>query len=62
MPCPPNTYTVKTGDTLSRISQRYLETPKRWPEIWTLNSSRSRSGDPNLIYPGEEFVMPGTIT
>jgi hypothetical protein len=27
--------------------------------IWRLNSTRIRSGSPNLITPGEKLVLPG---
>ena len=57
-------YTVVSGDWLSKIAARYGMT---WPQLWHYdggtgipNSSRLRSGDPDLIYPGEEIVVPHT--
>lgn len=48
------TYTVKRGDTLSKISQRFLGTYKRYPEIAKLNNIR----DPNRIFPGDVLRLP----
>lgn len=48
------TYTVKRGDTLSKISQRFLGTYKRYPEIAKLNNIR----DPNRIFPGQVLRLP----
>jgi len=57
------TYDVHPGDSLWRISERHLGDPLRWPQIFELNEGRVSGGhrmvDPDLIYPGEELVMPG---
>lgn len=45
------TYTVKSGDTLSKIGQQL---GVDWRKI-----TGFRSGDPNLIYPGEVLTIPG---
>ena len=50
------TYTVKAGDTLSRIAGAQLGNVARWPEIWTLN--RERVANENLIYPRLVLLMP----
>jgi len=50
------TYTVKAGDTLSRIAQAQLGDTNRWREIWDLN--RSRVANENLIYPRLVLLMP----
>jgi LysM repeat protein len=57
-PTPPRyrTHTVVSGDTLWGIAQKYLGSGARWPEIWAL--SHFRSGNPNLIFPGEVAVLP----
>jgi LysM repeat protein len=57
-PTPPRykTHTVVSGDTLWGIAQKYLGAGSRWPEIWAL--SHFRSGNPNLIFPGEIAVLP----
>ena len=50
------TYTVKAGDTLSKIAQAQLKDTNRWREIWDLNSSRV--ANENLIYPRLVLLMP----
>lgn len=52
------THRVVSGDTLWGISQRYLGNGARWPEIYNLNKGVV-GGNPNLIYPGQQFKIPG---
>lgn len=54
------THTVKQGDSLSKIAQRLLGDASRWREIYDLN--RQAIQNPNLIYPGQVFVLPGATT
>lgn len=49
-------YTIVSGDTLWGIAQKFLGNGSRWPEIF--RASHLRSGDPNLIYPGEVVNVP----
>jgi len=51
-------YTIKRGDNLWNISRRYTGKGIRWKEMWGINKSRSRSKNPNLIYPKERFKIP----
>ena len=56
-PDAPDRYVVVPGDTLWAISQRYTDSPWRWPELWGLNKDQIRN--PHLIYPGYVIVRDG---
>lgn len=51
------TYTVKRGDSLSKIAKNELGKASRWNEIYQLNKSVIGS-NPNLIYPGQVYTLP----
>ncbi|HSN89931.1 MAG TPA: LysM domain-containing protein [Anaeromyxobacteraceae bacterium] len=46
---PPDTYTVRPGDTLWDLSGRFLNNPWYWPKVWSYNPEIT---NPNWIYPG----------
>jgi ABC-type amino acid transport substrate-binding protein len=50
------TYTVRAGDTLTKIATAELKDMNRWKEIWDLN--RDRVANENLIYPRLVLLMP----
>src|SRR5438094_10339861 len=54
-PDAPDRYVVVPGDTLWSISQRYTDSPWRWPELWGFNKEQIRN--PHLIYPGYVIVL-----
>lgn len=54
---PPRTYTVVSGDCLWTIAQRYYGNGAAWPKIYDANRSKITKS-PNLIYPGQVFVIP----
>ena len=54
-PDAPERYVVVPGDTLWGISQRYTDSPWRWPELWGLNKDQIRN--PHLIYPGYVILL-----
>ncbi len=49
-------YTVKSGDTLSKIAKRFYGNAMKYPVIFEAN--REVIKDPNLIYPGQVLRIP----
>jgi nucleoid-associated protein YgaU len=50
------TYTVKAGDTLSKIAKEQLGDAKAYPEIF--NANRDQLTDPDEIKPGQVLKIP----
>ncbi|OIO04469.1 MAG: hypothetical protein AUJ52_15305 [Elusimicrobia bacterium CG1_02_63_36] len=48
---------VVKADTLWDLSEYFYHTPWLWPRIYEANTDRIK--DPNVIYPGQVFVIPG---
>lgn len=57
-PNAPDSYVVKSGDTLWAISGLFLRSPWRWPELWGMNLEEIRN--PHLIYPGQGLALDKT--
>jgi prophage tail gpP-like protein len=51
-------YTIVEGDTLSKIAGIVYGDINKWPIINKANLTQFRSGDPDLIYPGEVIWIP----
>lgn len=49
-----STYTVKSGDTISKIALNVLGNMNLWPKLAALNGIAS----PYLIYPGQVLQLP----
>lgn len=54
-PSPSNTYTVKSGDSLSAIGAKFGVS---WQSIYEANKA-AIGANPSLIYPGQVLVIPG---
>lgn len=50
------TYTVKSGDTLSKIAKREYGDANDWHKIYEANKDVIKN--PDLIYPGQTFKLP----
>jgi Tfp pilus assembly protein FimV len=53
---PARHYTVRRGDTLSLIAQRFYGNPARWQ--WIFQANRSKVKNPNMIFVGEVLSIP----
>lgn len=51
------TYTVVSGDSLSKIAKRYYGDANAWPRIHAAN--RDQISNPDLIHPGQRLKIPG---
>lgn len=53
---PHDTYTVRSGDSLSKIAKHYYGDAQQWKKIHQANLDQIK--DPNLIYPGQQLIIP----
>jgi nucleoid-associated protein YgaU len=56
-PARARTYTVKEGDSLSKIAKREYGDAQQWAKIYDAN--RELIQDPDLIQPGWTLTIPG---
>jgi nucleoid-associated protein YgaU len=52
----PKMYTIKSGDSLSKIAKQFYGDANQWSKIHKANLDKIK--DPNLIHPGQEIVIP----
>ena len=57
---PATTYTVKAGDTLSKIAKEHLGNANAYMEIF--NANRDQLTDPDKIKPGQVLKLPVAAT
>lgn len=50
------TYTVKSGDSLSKIAKHVYGDASKWHRIYDANKDKIKN--PDLIHPGQEFTIP----
>ena len=49
-------YTVKSGDTLSKIAKQFYGDASQWKKIHAAN--RAKIPNPDLIHPGDQLTIP----
>lgn len=49
-------YTIKSGDSLSKIAKQFYGEANQWNKIFEAN--RDQIKDPNLIHPGQKIIIP----
>jgi nucleoid-associated protein YgaU len=50
------TYTVKSGDNLSKIAKQFYGDPGKWKKIHAANADKIPN--PDLIHPGLQLTIP----
>lgn len=53
---PARTYTVKSGDSLSKIAKHEYGNANDWHRIYEAN--KDKIDNPDLIYPGQVLTLP----
>lgn len=57
-PIPGRQYTIEDENSLSQVAARAYGDITLWPRIWEANQFKLKSGDPNIIFPGEVIIIP----
>lgn len=52
----PRDYVIQSGDSLSKIAQRFYGNASDWQKIY--NANKDKIKDPNLIHPGQKIIIP----
>ena len=52
----PRTYTIKSGDSLSKIAKQYYGNAQDWQKIYQANKDKIKN--PDLIHPGQTIIIP----
>lgn len=57
-PTPPaaRDYTIKSGDSLSKIARQFYGDAGQWQKIYQANKDKIK--DPDMIYPGQKIIIP----
>ncbi len=53
---PVRDYTIKSGDSLSKIAKQFYGNAADWQKIYQANKATIK--DPNLIFPGQKIIIP----
>ena len=53
-------YTVRSGDTLSKIASRFYHEASDWRYLYQANEKTVHN--PDMIYAGERLLIPGTVS
>lgn len=49
-------YTIKSGDSLSKIAKQFYGNAAEWEKIYKANQDKIK--DPDLIHPGQKIIIP----
>jgi nucleoid-associated protein YgaU len=49
-------YTVKAGDTLTKLAERFYNSMSKWEKIYEANKDSLKN--PNYIYIGQKLMIP----
>jgi nucleoid-associated protein YgaU len=49
-------YTIKSGDSLSKIAKQFYGNAGEWKKIFEANKDKIK--DPDMIFPGQKIIIP----
>ncbi len=49
-------YTIKSGDSLSKIAREFYGNAGDWQKIYQANKDKIK--DPDMIHPGQKIIIP----